>query len=75
MLELRYKSPLEGNDDSDDGLDGEDEDDEEFIPNVGLVSRQHKCVDSDGDVNALVSLEQNIAKETVKMQIAMTTLS
>ena len=71
MLELRYRSPLEGNDDSDDGLDDEDEDDEEFIPNVGLVSRQHKTTraagqhggESDGsDVNALVSLEQNIAK-------------
>ena len=36
LLELRYRSPLEGNEDSDDGLD--DEDDEEFIPNVGLVS-------------------------------------
>ena len=35
-MELRYRSPLEGNEDSDDGLD--DEDDEEFIPNVGLVS-------------------------------------
>ena len=38
LLELRYRSPLEGNEDSDDGLD--DEDDEEFIPNVGLVSLQ-----------------------------------
>ena len=37
LLELRYRSPLEGNEDSDEDLE-DDEDDEEFIPNVGLVS-------------------------------------
>lgn len=64
MLELRYRSPLEGNDDSDDDLADDDDDDEEFIPNVGLVSSRHRHTsDSDQESgNALISLEQNIAK-------------
>ena len=38
LLELRYRSPLEGNEDSDDDALIDDEDDEEFVPGVGLVS-------------------------------------
>lgn len=66
LLELRYRSPLEGNEDSDEELEDDDED-EEFIPNVGLVSHKkikavqgHDSSDTEG--NALMSLEQNIAK-------------
>ena len=38
LLELKYRSPLEGNEDSDDDALIDDEDDEEFVPGVGLVS-------------------------------------
>ena len=60
MLELRYRSPLEGNEDSDDGLDEDEE--EEFIPNVGLVSRHRAKNLEENDGHALVSLQENIAK-------------
>ena len=61
MLELRYRSPLEGDEDSEEELD-EDED-EEFIPNVGLVSRKNKEISSDNEGgNALINLEENITR-------------
>ena len=46
MVELRYRSPLEGNEDSDEDL----EDEEEFIPNVGLVrkTRENNSSDNEG---------------------------
>ncbi len=66
LLELHYRSPLEGNEDSEEEF--EDDDDEEFIPNVGLVShKKRKAVLAASEVtgsstNALMNLEQNIAK-------------
>lgn len=69
LLELRYRSPLEGNEDSDEDVD--DEEDEEFIPNVGLVStsqrrrlsrEQEKAAEANGSTGALIALEENIAK-------------
>ena len=68
LLELRYRSPLEGNEDSDEDLE-DDEDEEEFIPNVGLVSTSQKRGRSvkpdeniEGSGHALIALEENIAK-------------
>lgn len=69
LLELRYRSPLEGNEDSDEDID--DEEDEEFIPNVGLVStsqrrrlsrEQEGAEEHNGSSGALIALEENIAK-------------
>ena len=61
MLELRYRSPLEGDEDSEEELDEDEE--EEFIPNVGLVSRKNKEISSDGEGgNALINLEENITR-------------
>ena len=59
MVELRYRSPLEGNEDSDEDL----EDEEEFIPNVGLVrkTRENNSSDNEGG-NALINLEENISR-------------
>lgn len=60
LLELRYRSPLEGNEESDEDLE---DDEEEFVPNVGLVShKKAKAIESDPETNALISLEENIAK-------------
>ena len=68
LLELRYRSPLEGNEDSDEELEDE-EDEEEFIPNVGLVSTSqsrrrsaNKADENTEGTGALIALEENIAK-------------
>jgi hypothetical protein len=65
LLELRYRSPLEGEDDSDDDPEENEEDEEDFVPNVGPVTRRHQkatsALDSEDDGNALISLEENIA--------------
>ena len=60
MVELRYRSPLEGNEDSEEDLD---DDEAEFIPNVGLVrkSKENNSSDTDGG-NALINLEENITR-------------
>ena len=59
MVELRYRSPLEGNEDSDEDLE---DDEAEFIPNVGLVHKNKESSSDNEGGNALISLEENITR-------------